>query len=90
MVGDLTMDSAPTVGNLIIDKVKSPIIPTYSRTVEVGHAIDKCITGFDIPAIAAVLSGSAWMSFLSMRCPKNFMLIRLNSHFSGFRVTPAD
>lgn len=44
MVGDLTMDSAPTVGNLIIDKVKSPIIPTYSRTVEVGHAIDKCIT----------------------------------------------
>ena len=43
MVGDLTMDSAPTVGNLIIDKVKSPIIPTYSRTVEVGHAIDKCI-----------------------------------------------
>ena len=47
-------------------------------------------SGFGIPTIAAVLSGSAWMPFLSMRCPKNFMLIRLNSHFSGFRITPAD
>ena len=31
---------APVVGDLGPSEVKSPVIPTYSRTVGVGHAID--------------------------------------------------
>ena len=44
------------------------------------------LVGGAISWMAAVLSGSGWMPFSSIRCPRNLSFVILNSHLSGFNV----
>lgn len=62
--------------------------PSWLTTPIKRLSSEKFVGGFS-SRITNVFSGSAFMPFPSITCPRNLTLLHVNSHFSGLSVAPA-